>query len=89
MAEYIEHTCGECIHSEICEHLPTLTGWDALNPAYCRAFKNANDAVPVVRCFECAIPHNKWTGCPKLGGLVTPPDFYCGYGERKEDNATD
>lgn len=43
------------------------------------------NAVRVVRCRECAIPHNKYTGCPKLNGLVTPPDFYCSYGERKED----
>lgn len=42
------------------------------------------DAVPVVRCRECAVPHNKWTGCPKLGGLVTPPDWYCAFGERKD-----
>ena len=43
----------------------------------------AVDAVEVVRCRECEIPHNKYTGCPKLNGLVTPPDFYCSYGERK------
>ena len=42
------------------------------------------DAVPVVRCKNCAVPHNKYTGCPKLNGLVTPPDFYCPFGERKE-----
>ena len=41
------------------------------------------DAVEVVRCRECAIPHNKYTGCPKLNGLVTHPDFYCPYGERR------
>ena len=45
----------------------------------------AVDAVPVVRCEDCAVPHNKYTGCPKLNGLVTPPDFYCPFGERKED----
>lgn len=45
----------------------------------------AVDAVEVVRCRECEIPHNKYTGCPKLNGLVTPPDFYCSYGERKND----
>lgn len=44
------------------------------------------DAVEVVRCRECAIPHNKYTGCPKLNGLVTPPDFYCPYGERRTDD---
>ena len=37
------------------------------------------DAVEVVRCRECEIPHNKYTGCPKLNGLVTPTDFYCSY----------
>lgn len=47
MAEHMKHTCGECIHSEICEHMPTLTGWDALNQAYCRAFRNAADVVEV------------------------------------------
>ena len=43
------------------------------------------DAVKVVRCRDCAVPHNKYTGCPKLNGLVTPPDFYCPFGERKDD----
>ena len=43
------------------------------------------DAVPVVRCKYCAVPHNKYTGYPKLNGLVTPPDFYCPFGERKDD----
>ena len=42
------------------------------------------DAVEVIRCRDCAVPHNKYTGCPKLNGLVTPPDFYCPFGERKE-----
>ena len=48
--------------------------------------KNATtvDAVPVVRCKDCAVPHNNYTGCPKLNGLVTPPDFYCPFGERKD-----
>ena len=39
------------------------------------------DVVEVVRCKDCTVPHNRWTGCPKLNGLVTSPDFYCGYGE--------
>ena len=43
------------------------------------------DVVEVVRCRECEIPHNKYTGCPKLNGLVTPPDFYCSYGEKKDN----
>ena len=45
----------------------------------------AADVVDVVRCKDCAVPHNQWTGCPKLNGLVTPPDFYCSYGERRTE----
>lgn len=41
--------------------------------------------VEVVRCKDCAVPHNKWTGCPNLNGLVPPPEHFCSYGERKED----
>ena len=41
------------------------------------------DVVQIVRCKDCAVPHNQWTGCPKLNGLITPRDFYCSYGERK------
>ena len=44
----------------------------------------AADVSPVVRCRDCAVPHNKHTGCPKLNGLVTTPDFYCPFGERKD-----
>ena len=43
-----------------------------------------NGVTAVVRCKDCAVPHNKYTGCPELNGLVTPPDFYCPFGERKE-----
>lgn len=46
----------------------------------------AADVVQVVRCKDCAVPHNRWTGCPKLNGLVTPPDFYCSYGERRKED---
>lgn len=35
----------------------------------------------VIRCNDCSVPHNKYTGCPKLNGLVTPPNFYCAFGE--------
>lgn len=34
----------------------------------------------VVRCVDCGVPHNKHTGCPKLNGLIPPPDFYCAFG---------
>ena len=44
------------------------------------------DVVQVVRCKDCAVPHNQWTGCPKLNGLLTSPDFYCSYGERRKED---
>ena len=57
---------------------------------YVDAFQIANaptvDAVEVVRCGDCAVPHNKYTGCPELNGLVTPPDFYCPFGKRKDSD---
>ncbi len=43
----------------------------------------AADVQPVVYCKDCTVPHNKWTGCPKLCGLVTEPDFFCAFGEPK------
>lgn len=46
--------------------------------------KTTANFVEVVRCKDCAAPHNKWTGCPNLNGLIPPPDFYCAKGERKE-----
>jgi hypothetical protein len=42
------------------------------------------DVVEVVRCKDCDVPHNKWTGCPNLNGLIPPTDFYCARGERKQ-----
>ena len=45
------------------------------------------DVVQVVRCKDCAVPHNQWTGCPKLNGLVTSPEFYCSCGERRKEDA--
>lgn len=44
------------------------------------------DVVGVCKCRDCIVPHNKWTGCPNLNGLIPPPDFYCAYGERKKND---
>lgn len=41
------------------------------------------DVVEVVRCKDCDVPHNKWTGCPYMNGLIPPPNHFCSYGERK------
>ena len=48
----------------------------------------AVDAVPVVRCGKCK--HTETDGCEdpaiyckKWDRWEMPPDFYCGYGERK------
>lgn len=45
------------------------------------------DVVEVVRCKDCDVPHNSWTGCPNLDGIIRPPDFYCARGERKQEAA--
>lgn len=42
------------------------------------------NVVEVVRCKDCDVPHNRWTGCPNLNGLIPPPNYYCARGERKQ-----
>lgn len=42
------------------------------------------DAVEVVRCKDCDVPHNIWTGCPNLNGMIPPPQFFCAKGVRKQ-----
>ena len=74
--------CGDCdVYSQ-----PVAYG-TYLGLQYARSIvetAEAADVIQVVRCKDCAIPHNRWTGCPKLNGLVTPPNFYCSYGERRK-----
>lgn len=45
-------TCGDCIHAKICEHMPTLTGFDKSNVAYCQSFTNAADVVDVEKAMQ-------------------------------------
>ena len=48
-------------------------------------FLIANGVTIPVRCKDCAVPHNRFTGCPNLNGLIPPQDFFCAYGERRTD----
>lgn len=43
-----------------------------------------DDVMEVVRCVDCDVPHNSWTGCPNLNGMIPPPDFYCAKGVKKQ-----
>ncbi len=65
------------------ENYKRVTQFDAMDLADAMESIPTADVEEVVRCKDCAIPHNKWTGCPKLNGLIPPPDFFCSYGERK------
>lgn len=40
----------------------------------------------IIRCKDCAVPHNRWTGCPKMNGTVMPEDGFCSFAERKSDD---
>ena len=44
----------------------------------------AEDVRPVVYCRDCAVPHNEWTGCPKLNGTLMCPEDFCSYGVNKK-----
>ena len=72
--------------NEVWERKYAKCEWKTLYDLYHMCVRRINraqaaDVVQVVRCKDCAVPHNQRTGCPKLNGLVTPPDFYCSYGE--------
>jgi hypothetical protein len=47
------------------------------------------DVEPVVRCRNCAVPHNRRTGCPVLGGKIPPDTWYCASGKRKDGTIPD
>lgn len=49
----------------------------------------AADVVEVVRCRDCAIPRNRWNGCPRIGWQIPPDDFFCAFGERKDGDGDD
>ena len=42
----------------------------------------AADVVEVVRCGECV--YRISYGCKRIGGISTPPNWYCATGERKD-----
>ena len=85
-------SCKECLHYELCKRLDAIFNYyNTPSPIHLPTscsdfFKNKADFVEVVRCKDCSVPHNKWTGCPNLNGLIPPPDFYCARGERRETN---
>lgn len=85
-------TCRDCIHCDACEGTPQFYDDEYIKDVtfsgdvrdLCPTFKNKSDFVEVVRCKDCDIPHNKWTGCPHLNGLIPPPNHYCACGIPKE-----
>ena len=83
-------TCKDCIHYDICatkdEKVSLSTRVKELVADDFTCFKNKADFVEVVRCKDCDVPHNKWCGCPKLNGLIPPPNYYCAGGERKKND---
>ena len=77
--------------NEVWEQKYARCEWKTLYDLYRMCIRRINraqvaDVGQVVRCKDCAVPHNQWTGCPKLNGLITPPDFYCSYGERRKED---
>lgn len=77
-------TCYDCIHCEVCSGIGSCS-YHCSDVSKCKHFKNKADFVEVVRCKDCDVPHNRWTGCPYLNGLMPPSYHYCSKGERKGD----
>lgn len=61
------------------------------NQLYCDFYKDVREKAQkelsdkakeiIIRCKECKVPHDRFTGCSKLNGFVTAPEFYCGFAE--------
>lgn len=83
-----ERNCKKCFHYKACKEVASHSGYTDINytESQCKNFICTDDVVEVVRCNNCVVPHNRQTGCPKLNGLITPPDFYCGCGERRKED---
>lgn len=84
-------TCKDCIHYDVCLDKGDYAAKHNVEFAEeeCLFFRDKADFVEVVRCKDCDVPHNRWTGCPNLNGLIPPPDFFCGCGARKKGDAND
>lgn len=81
----MKQICGDCLHhyASFCAawNIRTLANTEV---GSCLHYAPASDVVEVVRCKDCTVPHNHWTGCPRMNGTIMRPDDYCSYGERKE-----
>lgn len=67
---------------DVTERLNMQTGFEAGQQVI--ADFPAAPVQEVIHCKDCYVPHNKWTGCPKLGGLIPPSgDWFCAGGEPK------
>jgi hypothetical protein len=79
-------TCYDCINYDDCIKRGDVAAINLTEDSEkeCDLFKNKADFVEVVRCKDCDVLHNKWTGCPHLNGLIPPPNHYCALGERRD-----
>ena len=75
--------CKKCIHSDICIFIEE-------NPD-CIQFQDRADVVEVVRCKDCKHykayepPIEDFDGWCKVNENEYDKEFYCSYGERKEE----
>lgn len=74
-------TLAQIVADQLNESEDGWVVWDVMNVLK-EAEKAYGQEVTHVICGECSVPHNKWTGCPKLGGKIPPDDYSCGQGER-------
>lgn len=88
MAEYVsKETLLKAVEKINRLDKETNTKYEYDKEGYILLIQNAPkaDVVEVVRCKDCAVPHNEWTGCPYLNGLIPSADFYCACGEKRGD----
>lgn len=85
--EMAKDVTGTIVWCSLEDDFLTVDGFGTAEALYEMGYRKQfeGDFMEVVRCKDCAVPHNKWTGCPNLNGVIPPPEFFCAKGERKRE----
>lgn len=82
---FYSRTLAQIVADQLSESGEVWVVWNCANivQEMSDTYSACAERASYVSCGECSVPHNKWTGCPKLGGKIPPYDYSCGQGERK------
>ena len=86
-----------CLHNEVCKYGEKRSNGMYCTEEKCKQFKNATTYVEVVRCKDCkhyekpdegdclGVCRSGRLAVSIFGEIYPEPDYYCPYGERKDN----